>query len=253
MSTLFGIGLGIGFGIAITTLFYQFFPKVEQKINQFVIQASYSALYGVSVAQIQVEKWRKQVISLVPSSFSPSPSSPSRSLIGIDQHGNLSKEENVVAYWCLFGTHHVWCPLSFTPPTSYTLTDITFINVQLDYRGQSYTICLSTYSHFFYIVNNRLNALFFKYYLTNILKVPWNTDEPFEYSVSVLDHNINLITFGQDTELIFHPSHYELVPVFKEPEPLTKEEELKEEKEEPTMTKEEPTTKDKEEDTFLCI
>ena len=61
----------------------------------------------------------------------------------------------------------------------------------------------------YYVVNNILDEIFFKYYANTILKIP--TTEPFDYKVTIIDHNVNTITLLPGQTLVFKEDDYNLL------------------------------------------
>jgi hypothetical protein len=90
----------------------------------------------------------------------------------------------------------------------YKTCKICLINIELVYNKQTYEIKLKNDKYNFYIVNNKLNTTFFKYYLKNILKVKINDDEIFNYTVSIIDNNVEYVNLSQDNYLLFNEFNY---------------------------------------------
>jgi len=99
----------------------------------------------------------------------------------------------------------------------YRLSKITFIMVELEHNENKYTIELKNNRSNYYIVNNSLNQNFFKYYLTTELNVPINEDK-FDYTVTIIDHNANLITLLPNQNLTLNEDDYNILPIL---EPIT--------------------------------
>jgi hypothetical protein len=66
----------------------------------------------------------------------------------------------------------------------------------------------------YYIVNNSLNQNFFKYYLKNVLKVPIN-EANFDYTVSIIDHNVNILTLLPHQHIVFNEHDYTVFPILE--------------------------------------
>ena len=58
-------------------------------------------------------------------------------------------------------------------------------------------------------LNNTLDEIFFKYYANTILKI--HTTEPFDYKVTIIDHNVNTITLLPGQALVFKEEDYNLI------------------------------------------
>jgi hypothetical protein len=96
------------------------------------------------------------------------------------------------------------CPTTI----DYTLSTINFMLVELEYKSEQYMITLKSKEFNYYVVNNILDEIFFKYYANTILKIP--TTEPFDYKVTIIDHNVNTITLLPGQTLVFKEDDYKL-------------------------------------------
>ena len=76
----------------------------------------------------------------------------------------------------------------------YDVSTIKFLLVELKNDTNTYKIDLKTDTYNFYIVGNKFTKQFFKYYLTEILKITESADN---FSLHIIDHNVN------DVELDF--------------------------------------------------
>jgi len=83
----------------------------------------------------------------------------------------------------------------------YKPANIIFFAVELEYKDIIYPIELTNEKYNHYIVNNVLNKDFFKYYLTNVLNIEIYKNS-FDYKLSVIDHNVNIIELTQNDSLI---------------------------------------------------
>ena len=97
------------------------------------------------------------------------------------------------------------CPTTI----DYTLSTINFMFVELEYKSEQYMISLKSKEFNYYVVNNILDEIFFKYYANTILKIP--TTEPFDYKVTIIDHNVNTITLLPGQTLVFKEDDYNLL------------------------------------------
>lgn len=94
----------------------------------------------------------------------------------------------------------------------YEVSNVKFMMMEIEYENSKYCIELKNNSHNYYIVNNSLNQTFFKYYLKNILNVVIKQDN-FNYIVTIIDHNANIITLLPHQHLIFDKSDYTIHPL----------------------------------------
>lgn len=101
-------------------------------------------------------------------------------------------------------------------PTSfnYTPSNITFISLELHYDNNTYPIFLKTARYNYYIVNNKLNANFFKYYLitnhSDMFSDGFKENEAFEYTLTLIDHNVNVIELTNKQYIVFLENDYAL-------------------------------------------
>jgi hypothetical protein len=90
----------------------------------------------------------------------------------------------------------------------YDVSNIKFISVNLTYNSTVYPIELKTDNYNHYIVNNVLNIDFFRYYLTNVLKI--QIEDDFEYKVSIIDQDANFIDLYTHDILVIKENNYEI-------------------------------------------
>jgi hypothetical protein len=98
----------------------------------------------------------------------------------------------------------------FPKTTEYINSNIKFFSMELSYNNNSYSIELKNNDHDHYIVNNILNKNFFKYYVINKLNVEIKEDN-FDYTVSIIDHNVNIIEMNSTSQLLIKEMDYELI------------------------------------------
>jgi hypothetical protein len=94
----------------------------------------------------------------------------------------------------------------------YKVSKIKFMSIELDYNNNKYLIELKTSDKNYYIVNNYLNELFFKYYIKNILNLSVNQNN-FNYSVTIIDNDANIIYLLPHQSIKINENNYEIFPV----------------------------------------
>ena len=120
-------------------------------------------------------------------------------LLIISQENPDSKQINKI--------HYTYFPKSID---DYKLSKLRFFSIELTYNDEIYQIELINNKHNHYIVSNILDKHFFQYYLTTVLKV--NVDNnSFNYNVSIIDHNVNIIHLTPNDYLIINEDSYEIV------------------------------------------
>jgi hypothetical protein len=101
------------------------------------------------------------------------------------------------------------------------LSNIKFFMIEIEYNNNKYTIEFN-----YWVVNATLGEHFFKYYLKNILHVELKDEDPFDYKVTILDHNVKLITLSPEQSIVLGKNDYVIYPIKEKEE---KEEEVKNE------------------------
>jgi hypothetical protein len=96
----------------------------------------------------------------------------------------------------------------------YKLSNINFMMIELEHDNDKHPIVLKDDTYNYYIVNNSLNQNFFKYYLKNVLNSPINEDK-FDYTVTIIDHNVNFITLLPHQHIIFNEHDYTIFPILE--------------------------------------
>jgi len=83
--------------------------------------------------------------------------------------------------------------------------------VELEHKNEKHRIELKNDMYNYYIVNNSLNQNFFKYYLKNVQKTAID-DNNFDYTVYIIDHNVNIININQYQYIIIEEDGYKIYP-----------------------------------------
>lgn len=179
--------------------------------ERLVINIAYNLLYVFSLCQIKYNKVIKYFNQFYNNKID---NKIDKKLLLLDKNG-LIIDDNVeleLEYSGLFlsdGPNMVFYEKIPDTP-DYTICQIQFINVELEYNNNMYPIKLKTDNSNYYIVNNSLNAFFVKYYIQNVLKLPINQNERFQYTIHIIDHNVNCITLNQVQRLILTEDGYEI-------------------------------------------
>lgn len=88
------------------------------------------------------------------------------------------------------------------------VSNIKFIDMTLTYNGDTHKIHLKNDEHNFYIVNNKIDDTFLKYYLTNILKI--NVSDNFKYDLQLIDHEVNIRLLDSNHSIIIEKNSYRI-------------------------------------------
>ena len=98
---------------------------------------------------------------------------------------------------------------SFPTTFDYKVSNISFMSIELEYENKIHSINLKNNKYNYYIVNNCLNKMFFKYYIKNVLKTQINTDD-FDYKLSIIDNNVNMITLLPNQYILILEDDYQI-------------------------------------------
>lgn len=104
----------------------------------------------------------------------------------------------------------------------YKHSTIKFFSIELEYKDTIHSIELTNENYNHYIVNNVLNKIFFKYYLTNVLNIEIDKNT-FDYKLSIIDHNVNVVELTQNDSLVIKENNYELIIDLTESDEINKE------------------------------
>jgi hypothetical protein len=88
------------------------------------------------------------------------------------------------------------------------ISNIRFIDLSLVHKGNTHKIDLKNDKHDFYVVNNKIDETFLKYYLTNILQI--NLRDDFEYKLQLLDHEVNISLLDNNHSIIIEKDGYKI-------------------------------------------
>ena len=86
------------------------------------------------------------------------------------------------------------------------------LNIQLKCpEGKNFDLELDCKRETYYVVNNRLNALFFSYLLKNTYGITSNVFT-LQYDILMIDHNANLVVLTEKDEIILFKDYYQIIP-----------------------------------------
>lgn len=92
----------------------------------------------------------------------------------------------------------------------YKHSNIRWLSLTLDIKGTIYNIELWN-NHYingynYYIVNNKIDYRFFRYFLKHVLNV--NVDDFSTYEGTLLDHNVNFVSFNEKSTITILENDY---------------------------------------------
>lgn len=207
------------------------------KITSLMITLGYNCLYIYSLGNIQFNKINRQFILLL--SYLKENKILTETIIIntfilIDANGNKINEimsnKNNIEFIKLECNKHNYSGLvlmdknnetkcvnnvfytSFPTTFDYKLSNISFMSIELEHENKIHSINLKNNKYNYYIVNNCLNKMFFKYYIKNVLKTQINTNT-FDYKLSIIDNNVNIITLLPNQYILILEDDYQIHPL----------------------------------------
>lgn len=101
------------------------------------------------------------------------------------------------------------CYNDFPEDLDYILSNIRFISLLLTYKSQEYNIDLQNVHFNYYIVNNKIDKKFIKYYWNHIIN---NSDDDLEeYMLTLCDQDVNIKILDQNDFIVIHKDSYDIV------------------------------------------
>lgn len=100
------------------------------------------------------------------------------------------------------------CCTNIKNDISYDLSNIKFIDLSITHNNKRYNIDLKNENHNFYIVNNKINKSFLRYYLANILKL--DVSEEFNYKLQLMDHEVNVLHLDESHDIVIEKDSYRI-------------------------------------------
>ena len=205
-----------------------FINKIKEKITPLIIAIGYNCLYLFSLCNIKFNIINRQIMSYLKKNKILT-EEIIFTLVLIDENGNeinkivknniefiesecmphnysgLFLMDKNVETECVNYVFYTNFPTTF----DYKVSKISFMSIELEYENKFYSINLKNNKYNYYIVNNCLNQLFFKYYIKNVLKKQINTDT-FDYKLSIIDNNVNIITVLPNQYIIIMEDDYQI-------------------------------------------
>ena len=132
-----------------------------------------------------------------------------------EKSGKEEKSANVIIYDVSDLTNIIYSPMKcnykfLSLNIQLNCPDCNNFDLQLDFNSETY-----------YVVNNRLNSLFFSYLLENKYGINSNVFT-IKYDILMIDHNANLVILTEKDELILFKDYYQIIPYNYEESQLKK-------------------------------
>ena len=181
------------------------YPK---KYEEFLVTASFNAVYAFSVIQIKIKQAQKYILKSNPR------------LSKLLETYNKTFIKNTIDF--VLNGKVIFSTTILTPDIDhpknydfriysdggnkkiltamntnydYEMSDIRFILVELKIGDNTYKIDLKSDNYNFYVVGNCFTKNFFIYYLTEILKPTQQLDNDNKFIIKIIDHTVDTIEF----------------------------------------------------------
>jgi hypothetical protein len=123
----------------------------------------------------------------------------------------------------IYFTNYI-CSNKIVKEHQFIESSVKFLNAILNYNGIEYEIKFKNneYVHTnYYIVNNIIDKAFFMYYLSSY-HIPHNIDfTTFNYTLHLLDHNVNSVVLDETHGIIIKQDDYEIVTLTNKQKQIT--------------------------------
>lgn len=96
----------------------------------------------------------------------------------------------------------------------YELSNVRFLSITIVCYNKTYNVVLNTDNYNYYVINNTIDELFIKYYLTYVLNETISFED-FKYCLEILDSDINIHNLNETHQIIIKKDTYEITPTEK--------------------------------------
>lgn len=100
------------------------------------------------------------------------------------------------------------CCVDFPENLNYEASTIHFISLLLNYQNEEYNIELQNKDYNYYIVNNKIDNKFIKYYWKQILN---KNNDIEEYMLTLCDQDVNIKVLQPNDTIIIYKNNYEII------------------------------------------
>ncbi len=224
------------YNIYIIDMVMEMLVDIKNKLTPYLINIGYNLLYGFSFCQIQINKIVKlitpyvkdvkqylkdkglieeikmQSIEIISKNgdvehrlliSDKTPLETFVDMFELDKHMGVLLYDKDFETGCINNIYRE----KLHDIRDYKLSNINFMMIELEHENEKHPIVLKNNTYNYYIVNNSLNQNFFKYYLKNVLNVPIN-EYNFNYNVTIIDHNVNMLTLLPHQHIVFNENDY---------------------------------------------
>ena len=185
------------------------YPK---KYEDFLVTASFNAVYAFSVIQIKIKQVQRYILNANPrlsKLLETYNKTRIKNTIDFILDGKVifsttiltpdidhPKNYDFIIYSdCKSKNKKLLTEVSVDENYDYEMSDIQFMLVELKIGNNTYKIDLKSDNYNFYVVGNCFTKNFFVYYLTEILKPTQQFDNDNKFNIKIIDHDVNPIEF----------------------------------------------------------
>jgi hypothetical protein len=206
------------------------YPK---KYEDFLVTASFNAVYAFSVIQIKIKQAQKYILNANPrlsKLLETYNKTRVKNTIDFILDGKVifsttiltpdidhPKNSDFIIYSdCKSRNKKILTEVSVDEKYDYEMSDIQFMLVELKIGDNTYKIDLKSDNYNFYVVGNCFTKNFFVYYLTEILKPTQQFDNDNKFIIKIIDHNVDTIEFeftDKNESILLEKSGYKLLNI----------------------------------------
>jgi hypothetical protein len=206
------------------------YPK---KYEDFLVTASFNAVYAFSVIQIKIKQVQRYILNANPrlsKLLEKYNKTFIKNTIDFVLNGKVifsttiltpdidhPKNSDFIIYSdCKSRNKKILTEVSVDEKYDYEMSDIQFMLVELKIGDNTYKIDLKSDNYNFYVVGNCFTKKFFVYYLTEILKPTQQFDNDNKFIIKIIDHNVDTIEFeftDKNESIILEKIGYKLLNI----------------------------------------
>jgi len=225
------------------------YNKMNLMLKPKITTASYNCIYYFSVGQINYNKYLRPYVYQLFESFlsyigyNEQPHFTPELTYSFYKHGStiqtgktfadilepkdydlfIVNKTNYDLKSNIYFTNYI-CSNKIVKESQFIESSIKFLNIVLNYNGTPYEIKFKhdEYVHAnYYIVDNMIDKAFFMYYLSNYHKSHNIDFTKFNYTLQLLDHNVNSLNLDESQAIIIKQDDYEIVKLTNKQEQTT--------------------------------
>ena len=203
----------------------------HKKYDDFLVTASFNAVYAFSVIQIKIKQVQRYILNANPrlsKLLEKYNKTFIKNTIDFVLNGKVifsttiltpdidhPKNSDFIIYSdCKSRNKKILTEVSVDEKYDYEMSDIQFMLVELKIGDNTYKIDLKSDNYNFYVFGNCFTKNFFVYYLTEILKQTQQFDNDNKFIIKIIDHNVNPIEFeftDKNESILLEKNGYKII------------------------------------------